>query len=208
VEQAEVNERPERRSELVRPAGAVLAVVAGLVGVLAGVTFVLAPATAIPAGSAGRQDSAETSGAPPVALLIPGLGLTAEHLVDLGHVGDGRREQPGTALGVGWFPDGPAPGGPGVAVLSGHSGFGYTRGAFARLDTLKAGALIVVRDETGRETRFTVRRTVIFPATTPDSLLVAPEGTGPELRLITSDGTFDNAGLGTARVAVYAVPAP
>jgi hypothetical protein len=207
VEQAKVNERPERRAELVRPAGAVLAVVAGLVGVLVGVTFVLAPATAVPpGGAAADRSAAETSGAPPVALLIPGLGLTVDDLVDLGHVG-GRREQPGTALGVGWFPDGPAPGGPGVAVLSGHSGFGYANGAFAHLDKLKAGALIVVRDETGRETRFTVRRTAVFPANTPDSTLVAPEGTGPELHLITSDGTFDNAGLGNARVAVYAVPA-
>jgi hypothetical protein len=207
VEQAKVNERPERRSELVRPAGAVLAVVAALAGVLVGVTFVLAPAAVVPPGAATADRPSAASGAPPAALLIPGLGLAVDHLVDLGHVGGGRREQPGTALGVGWFPDGPAPGGPGVAVLSGHSGFGYANGAFAHLDTLKAGALIVVRDETGRETRFTVRRTAVFPANTPDSKLVAPEGTGPELRLITSDGTFDNAGLGNARVAVYAVPA-
>jgi hypothetical protein len=206
VEQAEVTKRPERRSQLARPAGAVLAVVAGLVGVLVGVTFVLAPATAVPSGAAGRQAGTETAGAPPVALLIPAIGLTADHVIDLGHVG-GRREQPGTALGVGWFPDGPAPGGPGVAVLSGHSGFGYANGAFAHLDKLTAGALVVVRDETGRETRFTVRRTAVFPANTPDSRLIAPEGTGPELRLITSDGLFDDAGLGNARVAVYAVPA-
>jgi hypothetical protein len=181
----------------------VLAVVAGLAGVLTGVTFALTPATAVPAGAPGT--TAAAGRASPAVLLIPGLGLTLDPVVDLGRV-DGRREQPGTALGVGWFADGPAPGDPGVAVLSAHSGFGYASGAFARLGTLKPGAAIVVRGEDARETRFTVRKTALFPANEPDSTLVAPQGTGPELRLITSDGMFDNESLGSARVAVYAVP--
>jgi hypothetical protein len=206
VEHAEASERPERRSELVRPAGAVLAVVAGLAGVLAGVTFVLAPAaTVLPGGPAAGRPAAAT-GAPPAALRIPDLGLDLHHVIDLGRPA-GRREQPGTAPGVGWFADGPAPGDPGVAVLSAHSGFGYADGAFSRLETLKPGATIVVRAADGHEFRFTVRKTALFPANEPDSTLVAPESGGRELRLITSDGMFDSAGLGGARVAVYAVPA-
>ncbi|MGW3961876.1 class F sortase [Amycolatopsis sp. NPDC005003] len=195
-------QRPERGAELVRPAAVVLAVVAGLGCVLLAVTSVLAPAPAI----APAADGPPAAGAPPVALLIPGFGLTVEHLTALGHVG-GRREQPGTALGVGWFADGPVPGAPGVAVLSGHASFGYLAGAFARLARLEPGAAVVVRDARGRESRFTVRRTVSFPADAPDSALVAPEGPGPELRLITSDGTYDSAGPAAARVAVYASPA-
>ncbi|MEV5713951.1 class F sortase [Amycolatopsis mediterranei] len=190
-------QRPER---LVRPAAVVLAVVAGLGCVLLGVTSVLAP----PAAPASGAPSA--AGAPPVAVLIPSLGLTANHVVALGHVG-GRREQPGTAVGVGWFADGPAPGAPGVAVLSAHASFGYSAGAFARLGKLAPGAPITVRDARGRESRFTVRRTAVFPAGEPDSTLVAPEGAGPELRLVTSDGTYDSAGVGGMRVAVYATPA-
>ncbi|WP_328451753.1 class F sortase [Amycolatopsis sp. NBC_00438] len=202
-----MSERPERRSELVRPAGVVVAVVAGLVGVLVGVTFVLTPDASVPAGApAAGRPAAAAAGAPPAQLWIPELRRTLDHIVDLGRVGGGRREQPGTAAGVGWFADGPAPGSPGVAVLSGHSGFGYTNGAFAGLATLMPGALLVVRDETGHDTRFTVRHTALFPPAEPDSTLVAPEGTGPELRLITSDGTFDRAGVASARVAVYAVP--
>ncbi|WP_370961780.1 class F sortase [Amycolatopsis sp. cg9] len=193
----------ERRSELARPAAAVLAVVAGLGCVLLGVTSVLAPATTVPAGAAA---SLPAIGAPPASVRIPDLGLALDHVVALGHVG-GRREQPGTALGVGWFADGPAPGAPGVAVLSGHTGFGYSAGAFARLSTLRPGAAITIRDGDGRESRFTVRRTALFPANEPDTTLVAPEGPGPQLRLITSDGRYDNAGLGGARVAVYATPA-
>lgn len=186
-----------------RPAAVVLAVVAGLGCVLLGVTSVLAPAPAI----SPAADRPGTAGAPPpVALVIPELGVTQTHLVALGHI-DGRREQPGTAQGVGWFADGPAPGAPGVAVLSAHSGFGYAPGAFARLGRLKPGATITVRDATGRESRFTVRRTAVFPPNEPDSTLVAPEGPGPELRLITSDGTYDGAGLAATRVAVYAGPA-
>ncbi|MFT7870743.1 MULTISPECIES: class F sortase [Amycolatopsis] len=192
--------RPERRAALVRPAAVVLAVVAGLGCVLLGVTSVLGPAPA--AAPAADQPA----GAPPVALLIPSVGLKSGHVVALGHVG-GRREQPGTALGVGWFADGPVPGAPGVAVLSAHAGFGYSAGAFARLERLTPGATITVRDARGQESRFTVRRTAVFPASEPDSTLVAPEGAGPQLRLITSDGTYDGTSLGGTRTAVYATPA-
>ncbi len=195
-------QRPERRAELVRPAAVVLAVVAGLGCVLLGVTAVLSPAPAL----APAADQPPVAGAPPVAVLIPALGLTLEHVVALGHV-DGRREQPGTASGVGWFADGPVPGAPGVAVLSAHASFGYTAGAFARLGKLSPGAVITVRDTRSQESRFTVRRTAVFPASEPDSALVAPEGAGPQLRLITSDGTYDGAGFGAQRVAVYATPA-
>jgi len=192
-------QRPERRAELVRPAAVVLAVVAGLGCVLLGVTSVLAPApAAAPAATAGT--------APPAALLIPDLGLRVDHVVGLGHIA-GRREQAGTARGVGWFADGPAPGTPGVAVLSAHSNFGYSTGAFALLGKLKPGATITVRDARGHDARFTVHKTAVFPAGEPDSTLVAPAGPGPELRLITSDGTYDGAGFGGTRVAVYASPA-
>ncbi|MGW4065467.1 class F sortase [Amycolatopsis sp. NPDC004747] len=193
-------QRPERRTELVRPAVVVLAVVAGLGCVLLAMTSVLAPAPAA-APAADRP-----SGAPPVALLIPALDLKFDHVVALGHVG-GRREQPGTPLGVGWFADGPVPGAPGVAVVSAHAGFGYTAGAFARLGRLTPGATITVRDARGQESRFTVRRTAVFAAGEPDSTLLAPEGEGPQLRLITSDGMYDDASLGGPRVAVYATPA-
>jgi hypothetical protein len=202
VEQEKEMQRPERRAELVRPAAVVLAVVAGLGCVLLGVTSVLAPAPAV----APAADRSVTAGTPPSALLIPDLDLTLDHLIGLGHVG-GRREQPGTARGVGWFADGPVPGAPGVAVLSAHSGFGYSAGAFARLDRLQPGATITIRDAQGRESRFTVRRTAVFPANAPDSKLVAPEGPGPQLRLITSDGIYDSDGLTDTRVAVYATPA-
>lgn len=196
--------RPERRSQLVRPAAVVLAVVAGLGCVLLGVTTVLTPGTLV-TRAVDRPVPAE-AGAAPVMLRIPALGLVLDHLVGLGHI-SGRREQPGTALGVGWFTDGPVPGEPGVAVLSGHAGFGYTAGAFARLGKLEHGDTIIVGDEGGRESLFTVDKAELFPADAPDSELVAPEGTGPELRLITSDGAHDNAGLRSTRVAVSAIPA-
>lgn len=198
-----MTERPERRSALARPAAAVFAVVTGLGCVLLGVTSVLAPATSVTPGAAAA--SLPALGAP-ASVRIPDLGLALDHVLALGHVG-GRREQPGTALGVGWFADGPAPGAPGVAVLSGHSGFGYSAGAFARLAALRPGAPITVRDSDGHESRFAVRRTAQFPPNEPDSTLVAPEGAGPQLRLITSDGTYDGAGFNGARVAVYATPA-
>ncbi|MEV6871873.1 class F sortase [Amycolatopsis sp. NPDC051128] len=201
-----MSEPPERRAELVRPAVVVLAVVAGLGCVLLGVTAVLNPAATVAPGAVADRLVASGAGAPPAALKIPDLGLTLDHVVALGRIA-GRREQPGTALGIGWFADGPVPGAPGVAVLSAHAGFGYTTGAFAGLGKLKPGATITVRDVTSHEARFTVRRTALFPADEPDSTLVAPEGRGPELRLITSDGTHDNAGLSGERIAVYAVPA-
>ncbi|MEU0531113.1 class F sortase [Amycolatopsis tolypomycina] len=192
-------QRPER---FVRPAAVMLAVVAGLGCVLLGVTSVLAPAP-----PAAANNEARPAAAPPAALLIPDLGLELNHVVALGVTPGGRREQPGTARGVGWFADGPAPGTPGVAVLSAHSAFGYSPGAFAFLGRLKPGATVTVRDAEGRQLRFTVRKTAVFPADEPDGTLVAPEGPGPELRLITSDGTYDSTGLSDTRVAVYATPA-
>ena len=176
-------ERPERRSALVRPVGVVLAVVLGLGGVLLGVTVVLTPGTA-PVG--GQTSAPGQPVSPPASFSIPALGLTGKHLAELGHTREGRREQPGTAQGTGWFADGPAPGEPGVAVLAGHATYGYSGGAFARLSELNPGAEIVVRGVDGRESRFVVRKTARFAATDPDSVLIAPEGTGPELRLITS----------------------
>ncbi len=53
-----------------------------------------------------------------------------------------------------------------------------------------------------------VRKTARFAADAPDSALTAPEGTGPELRLITCTGTYDSADISGYRVAVYATPAP
>jgi len=192
-----------RQGKLVGPAAAVLAVVAGLGGVLVGGTTGRPPAASTTPGAAAGERPA--TGLLPTALVIPDLGLALNHVVELGHVA-GRREQPGTALGVGWFADGPVPGAPGVAVLSGHAGFGFSRGAFARLGTLQPGAAVVVRHDEGREARFTVRRTETFAPDEPDSTLVAPDGPGPELRLITSDGTHDFAGTDSPRVAVYATP--
>ena len=209
MEQVTVIERPERRTTLVRPVGAVVAVVAGLGGVLLGVTMVLTP-TAVPTGAAARPD-ALTLGRPladPVSLAIPKLGLKDKTVIDLGHTPSGRREQPGTAQGVGWFADGPAPGQPGVAVLSGHATYGYNGGGFAGLDTLDPGSEIVVSDADHHVSRFVVRKTTRFPADSPDSVLTAPEAGGAELRLITCSGTYDSADISGFRVAVYAVPAP
>lgn len=198
-------ERPERRSALVRPAGAVLAVMVGLGGVLLGVTVVLTP-SAVPMGVAAGAPGQPV--APPASFSIPALGLTGKTLVDLARTSEGRREQPGTAQGVGWFADGPAPGEPGVAVLAGHATYGYSGGTFARLGELNPGALLVIRGVDGRETRFVVRKTARFAAGTPDNALTAPEGTGPELRLITCAGPYDSADISGYRVAVYAVRAP
>lgn len=196
-------ERPERRSALVRPAGAVLAVVAGLGGVLLGITVVLTP-SAVPLGvTAGALGQPV---APPASFSIPALGLTGKPLVDLARTPEGRREQPGTAQSIGWFADGPAPGEPGVAVLAGHATYGYAGGAFGRLGELSPGAEIVVRGVDGRETRFVVRKTARFATDAPDSALTAPEGAGPELRLITCAGTYDSADISGYRVAVYATP--
>jgi len=77
----------ERHSPLVRPAAAVLAVVAGLGCVLLGVTTVLTPGT--PEAAADRPVTVG-AGVRPETLAIPDLGLVANHLVELGHAA-GRR---------------------------------------------------------------------------------------------------------------------
>ncbi|MFD9892380.1 class F sortase [Amycolatopsis sp. NPDC059027] len=201
--------RPERRGELVPLLAAASAVIVGLGGILLGVSLALTPAavgtTPMPAGNV--SPAAGHPAAKPAALEIPVLGLTSGKLVELGHTADGRREMPGTAAGVGWFADGPAPGDAGVAVMAGNAGFGYAHGAFGRLAILLPGDEITVRDDTGQASRFVVRRVADFPADAPDSALVAPDSGGPELRLITCHGTYDTASAGH-RTAVFAAPAP
>ena len=202
MEQVTVIPRPARRPELVRPMAAVVAVVAGLGGVLLGVTMVLSPAGLDTTTPGSITEDLARPMPLPESLGIPALGLT-KSLIPLGHTTAGLREQPGVALGVGWFADGPVPGQPGVAVLSAHSSFGYAGGAFSGLGALKPGQVIYVHGSDGRDKTFTVRKVVRYPDNTPDSVLTAPDAGGPELRLITCTGTYDTD-ISDYRMAVYA----
>jgi sortase (surface protein transpeptidase) len=79
----------------------------------------------------------------PTGLEIPSIGLSIGTLVDLSPTANGVMEVPGEARSVGWLTTGPTPGEPGTAVVSGHTGYGYLRGAFHRLGEVRPGDLVL-----------------------------------------------------------------
>ncbi|HEX2134216.1 MAG TPA: class F sortase [Actinophytocola sp.] len=157
---------------------------------------------------ASAVTSAVTSGAGvPVEVRIPAIGATSS-LMPLGLNPDRTVEVPPVdePMRAGWFTGGPAPGEPGPAVLLGHVNGGGRPGIFARLAELEPGDEVLVR-RTDDTVRFTVRRVDQVPKTEFPADAVYGDTPGPELRLITCGGAFDeDAGSYRDNVIVYALP--
>ena len=102
-------------------------------------------------------------------------------------------EVPPDATGTGWYLHSPAPGDPGPAVLAAHVDYGGRPGVFARLGDLRPGAPITVRRADGTEVAFVVDRVERYPKAAFPTDAVYGDTPGPELRLITCGGAFDDA---------------
>lgn len=129
---------------------------------------------------------------PPTALMIPALGLDVR-LVELGLRPDGHLQAPPLFDVPGWYSGGPQPGQPGAALIAGH--VDSTRGpaVFYRLERLRPGDLIVVRQQDGALVKFRVDRLESFRKDRFPTDRVFGHVTTPELRLITCFGTFDRS---------------
>lgn len=138
-------------------------------------------------------------------LAIPYLGLDAP-VMDL-HL-DSRRRLPAPPEDdpelVGWYADGPSPGGPGTAVAVGHLDTDSGPAVFSGLSELSRGRRIEVRRADGRTAVYRVDRIENYEkAHFPDREVYGDRGR-PELRLITCGGTFDRRSGYSGNLVVFA----
>jgi hypothetical protein len=128
--------------------------------------------------------------APPVALVVPALGLDTR-LVGL-HTGrDGELQVDADPTRAGWYADGPAPGDLGPAVLAGHLDSPTGPGVFAGLDALAPGDRIAIRRADGTTVQFAVNDVQTYAKRAfPTARVYAGTGT-PALRIITCGGRYD-----------------
>ena len=172
--------------------GRVLAVVATTV-------VAVAPWDDVPVARPVPQEPAVTMAAvtapraaAPVRLQVPSAGVdTTLAGIDLDAAG-ALVPPPESAL-AGWYRQGPAPGDPGPAVLTGHVDSVAGPAVFFRLRDVAVGDRVLVDRADGTTVRFTVTRVARYPK----GAFPAAEVYGPtpdaELRLITCGGIFDRS---------------
>jgi len=159
--------------------------------------------------SAAISYAAATAGpvAAPVSVRIPAIDVDAE-LVELGLDADGALEVPPYEK-AGWFIGGPRPGEEGAAVIAAHVDSRTGPAVFYRLRKLQPGDGVSVAYDDGSSVTFEVTRSESFPKSNFPTARVYGPTSGPELRLITCDGTFDRrSGSYSDNLIVWAAPAP
>lgn len=142
-------------------------------------------------GPAAPSAAVVRAHATPSSLEIPAIGVRAEGLVDLGLTSSGAMEVPDGAATAGWFSLSPVPGEPGPSVVAAHVDYDKVPGVFARLHEMKVGDSAVVTRSDGTPVRFTAYRVERFAKAAFPTQDVYGNTAGPELRLITCGGTFD-----------------
>ena len=161
------------------------------------------PPAAVPApGVVVPASATRTSPVEPVRLTLPTAGidtaLTGVALDASGSLG----APPDTA---GWYRQGPLPGAPGPAVVTGHVDGPDGPAVFFRLAGVAVGDPVLIERADGTTVRFTVTRVARHPKDAfPAAAVYGPTPDG-QLRLITCGGEFDRAsGSYRDNVVVYA----
>ncbi|WP_093789428.1 class F sortase [Streptomyces sp. cf124] len=159
-------------------------------------------------GPAGPRKPARPRTLPPSparTVSIPYLGIEAPVT---GLRLDARRRLPAPPDDqpklVGWYADGPAPGGPGTAVVVGHRDTRTGPAVFAALDVIKPGRLVEVLRADGRTAVYTVDAVQSYEKDRFPSKKVYGHRGRPELRLITCGGTYDRRKGYASNVVVFA----
>jgi LPXTG-site transpeptidase (sortase) family protein len=167
------------------------------------------PPTPSPSTAAAPSASAPPAPAAlPLSLRIPALDVSSE-LITLGLNPDGTLEvpQPGPDYDkAAWFDGSPRPGDIGPAVIEGHvDSAANGPSVFYSLGALAAGDRIEVMRVDGSTVSFSVDDVRVVPKDDFPTLEVYGNTGGPELRLITCGGPFDNsAGHYEDNVVVFA----
>ena len=141
---------------------------------------------------------------PPVHVAIPAVGVSS----DLEHLGvrpDGTLAPPVDFGRAGWFAGGVEPGQPGPSVIAGHVDSRAGPAVFHALGDLAAGDTIDVARADGSTLTFRVTQVAEHPKSTFPTEAVYGPVAGPELRLITCSGAFDEGtGHYVANLVVFA----
>ncbi|WP_083934302.1 class F sortase [Nocardiopsis baichengensis] len=169
-----------------------------------------APA-AVPPGRPASSAEAVSSRSAPVGVVVPSLDLHARRVVGLGIGADGGLEAPSGWHEVGWFSGGAAPGEDGPAVLVGHVDSHRGPAVFFGLESLGPGAVVGVERSDGATAWFEVYAVATYGKGREEfpTRRVYGATPGPELRLITCGGDFDEAaGSYRSNVVVFARLAP
>jgi hypothetical protein len=139
---------------------------------------------------APRREVVHPNGIDPERIVIPAIGVDAD-VIDLGLQDDGSMEVPTDFSQAGWFDRGPRPGRVGPAVIAGHVDDRSGPAVFFRLRELAPGDRIEVHGEDGEVVVFEVRETEQHAKDDFPTEKVYSGTPGPELRLITCGGAFD-----------------
>lgn len=129
----------------------------------------------------------------PVRLSIPALDVETRQMPALGLDADGAMEVPDGAEPVGWYAESPTPGEIGPSVLAGHVNWRGAKGTFFELGRLRRGDKITVDRADGSTVEFRVTAVQQYPKDDFPTLEVYGNTAGPELRLITCGGEFDDS---------------
>lgn len=147
-------------------------------------------------------------GAAPRTVELAALGVRAE-VIERGLDADGGVAAPPYSRpgAVGWYADGPAPGGAGAAVLVGHVDTDAEPAVFHALGDAEPGEEVRVERADGSVAEFTVSDVEVVERADfePERVYGPREAGAAELRLITCGGTFDRErGHYSANVVVSA----
>ena len=144
-------------------------------------------------GRATTGQAVVRADATPKVLDVPAIGVHATGLTHLGLAPSGKMEVPGDAVTAGWYGLGPVPGEPGPAVIAAHVNYKKVDGLFARLHEVAAGSAVTVTRADGQVVPFTVYRVERYAKAEFPTQEVYGNTPGPELRLVTCGGDFDQA---------------
>jgi sortase A len=141
-----------------------------------------------PSGSVTAQEPAYL----PQVLQIPHINVQAA-VEPVGLDQDRRMDVPKAYQNVAWFRFGPDPGEVGSAVIAGHLDSPQGAAVFAKLDELKPGDEIVVRDYLNLPKVFEVEKVELYSDQNFPISEVFEKADARRLNLITCAGTFDRA---------------
>ncbi|MFJ9322015.1 class F sortase [Streptomyces globisporus] len=143
-------------------------------------------------GSGRATSSDNRTPAAPVRIRIPAISLD-QPLTGLRVQQDGRLGVPDEPGSIGWWSDGPRPGGTGATVVVGHVDSATGPGAFHGLSTLDPGDEVTMVQEDRSTMTFTVQALRQYEKNAfPDNQVYTTTGP-PSLHLITCWGTYDRS---------------
>ncbi|WP_432353018.1 class F sortase [Sporosarcina sp. A2] len=146
---------------------------------------------------------AEQKGITPVSIEIPSINVKAT-IENVGELENGQMGVPQGVDNVGWFEPGTLPGDQGSSVMAGHIDSLTGPAIFYKLDKLKKGDEVIVRDADGKSLTFLVTGAKRYPRKEAPIKEIFGFSYGSRLNLITCTGEFNKkAKTHEERLVVY-----